>query len=121
MKSIRKELDEDDASIVEEYRTKIEEAGMPDHAREQAEKELGRLERMGEQSAESSVIRTYLDTILSVPWNEHSEEKLDPTHAREVLDADHAGLEDVKDRIVEYLAVRKLRGERGMPNATKRG
>src|SRR5437588_11066458 len=81
MDSIRKELNEDDASVVEEYRTKIEEAGMPEHAREQAEKELGRLERMGEQSAESSVIRTYLDTILSVPWNEHSEEKLDPTHA----------------------------------------
>src|SRR6202020_1273592 len=113
MDSIRKELDEDDASIVEEYRTKIEEAGMPEHAREQADKELGRLERMGEQSAESSVIRTYLDPILSVPWNERSEEKLDPTHAREILDADHAGLDDVKDRIVEYIAVKKLRVERG--------
>src|ERR1700744_5724802 len=119
MDSIRKELDEDDASIVEEYRTKIEEAGMPEHAREQADKELGRLERMGEQSAESSVIRTYLDTLLSVPWNERSEEKLDPTHAREVLDADHAGLEDVKDRIVEYIAVKKLRVERGI-NEDKR-
>jgi len=114
MESIRKELDEDDASIVEEYRTKIEQAGMPDHAREQAEKELGRLERMGEQSAESSVIRTYLDWLISVPWSERSEEKLDPVLAREVLDADHAGLDDVKDRIVEYIAVRKLRLERGM-------
>ena len=119
MDSIRKELDEDDASVVEEYRTKIEEAGMPEHAREQAEKELGRLERMGEQSAESSVIRTYLDTILSVPWNERSEEKLDPTHAREILDSDHAGLDDVKDRIVEYIAVKKLRVDRGI-NEDKR-
>src|ERR1700759_327591 len=119
MDSIRKELDEDDASIVEEYRTKIEEAGMPEHAKEQADKELGRLERMGEQSAEASVIRTYLDTLISVPWNERSEEKLDPTNAREILDADHAGLEDVKDRIVEYIAVKKLRVERGI-NEDKR-
>ncbi len=121
MDSIRKELDEDDASIVEEYRTKIEEAGMPEHAREQADKELGRLERMGEQSAESSVIRTYLDTLLSVPWNEHSEEKLDPIHAREVLDADHAGLEDVKDRITEYIAVKKLRVDRGIQEDKRSG
>ena len=83
MESIRKELDEDDASVVEEYRTKIEEAGMPEHAREQAEKELGRLEKMGEQSAESSVIRTYLDWLIAVPWSENSEEKLDPVHARD--------------------------------------
>ena len=121
MDSIRKELDEDDASVVEEYRTKIEEAGMPEHAREQAEKELGRLERMGEQSAESSVIRTYLDTILSVPWNERSEEKLDPTHAREILDSDHAGLDDVKDRIVEYIAVKKLRVDRGITEDKRSG
>ena len=109
MESIRKELGEDDASVVEEYRTKIEEAGMPEAVREQAEKELGRLERIGEQSAESSVIRTYLDWLIAVPWSKRSEERLDPQHAREVLDADHAGLEDVKDRIVEYIAVKKLR------------
>ncbi len=114
MESIRKELGEDDASILEEYRTKIEEAGMPDAVREQAEKELGRLERVGEQSAESSVIRTYLDWLISVPWGKRSDERLDPQHAREVLDADHAGLEDVKDRIVEYIAVKKLRVERGI-------
>jgi ATP-dependent Lon protease len=119
MESIRKELNEDDASVVEEYRTKIEEAGMPDPVREQAEKELGRLERMGEQSAESTVIRTYLDWLIAVPWSHRSDERLDPDHAREVLDADHAGLEDVKDRIVEYIAVKKLRQERGI-NEDKR-
>ncbi len=119
MESIRKELGEDDASVVEEYRTKIEEAGMPDPVREQAEKELGRLERMGEQSAESTVIRTYLDWLIAVPWSKRSDERLDPEHAREVLDADHAGLEDVKDRIVEYIAVKKLRQERGI-NEDKR-
>ncbi len=121
MESIRKELNEDDASVVEEYRTKIEEAGMPDHAREQAEKELGRLERMGEQSAESSVIRTYLDWLIAVPWSKRSEERLEPQHAREVLDADHAGLEDVKDRIVEYIAVKKLRVDRGINDDKRSG
>jgi ATP-dependent Lon protease len=115
MESIRRELGEDDASAIDEYRTKIEEAGMPDHVREQAERELGRLERMGEGgSGESQMIRTYLDWIVSVPWGERSEEKLDPAGTREVLDADHAGLEDVKDRIVEYVAVKKLREERGI-------
>jgi ATP-dependent Lon protease len=121
MESIRKELGEDDASVVEEYRTKIEEAGMPEHAREQAEKELGRLEKMGEQSAESSVIRTYLDWLIAVPWSKESEERLDPVHAREVLDADHAGLDDVKKRIVEYIAVKKLRQERGITEDKRSG
>jgi ATP-dependent Lon protease len=121
MESIRKELNEDDASVVEEYRTKIEEAGMPEHAREQAEKELGRLEKMGEQSAESSVIRTYLDWLIAVPWSENSEEKLDPVHARTILDEDHAGLEDVKDRIVEYIAVKKLRVDRGITEDKRSG
>ena len=114
MESIRKELGEDDASIVDEYRTKIEESGMPDAVREQAERELSRLERMGEVSGESSMIRTYLDWLISVPWSKRSDERLDPVHARDVLDADHAGLEDVKDRITEYIAVRKLRKERGI-------
>ncbi|MBV8948999.1 MAG: AAA family ATPase, partial [Solirubrobacterales bacterium] len=121
MESIRKELGEDDASVVEEYRTKIEEAAMPEAVREQAEKELGRLERMGEQSAESTVIRTYLDWLIAVPWSKRSEERLDPQHAREVLDADHAGLEDVKDRIVEYIAVKKLRQERGIVEDKRSG
>jgi ATP-dependent Lon protease len=114
MDSIRKELGEDDASVVEEYRTKIEAAEMPEQAHEQAVKELGRLERMGEQTGEASMIRTYLDWLIALPWNKRSEERLDPIAAREVLDADHTGLEDVKDRITEYLAVRKLRQERGI-------
>ena len=114
MDSIRKELGEDDASVVEEYRRKIEEAELPEEVREQAERELGRLERQGDSSPEASMIRNYLDWLLAVPWGKRSEERLDPLHTREVLDADHAGLEDVKDRIVEYLAVRKLREERGI-------
>src|SRR5258705_2718245 len=115
MESIRRELGEDDASAVDEYRTKIEKAGVPDHGREQAEGELDRLERMGEGgSGESQMIRTYLDWMVSVPWGERSEDKLDPVGTREVLDGDHAGLEDVKDRIVEYVAVKKLRQERNV-------
>ena len=114
LESIRKELGDDDGSAAEDYRSRIAEAGMPDAVREQAEREAGRLERMGDQSGESQMIRTYLDWLLAVPWAKRSEERLDPAYAREVLDADHAGLEDVKDRIVEYLAVRKLREERGI-------
>jgi ATP-dependent Lon protease len=121
MESIRKELGEDDANVVEEYRTKIAEAGMPDHAREQAEKELGRLERMGEQSGEAGTIRSYLDWLVAIPWSRRSEEKLDPVDARAVLDADHEGLEDVKERITEYLAVRKLRQERGIEEDKRSG
>jgi ATP-dependent Lon protease len=112
MESIRRELGEDDADIVEEYRAKIEAAGMPEAAREQAERELGRLERAGESSGEAQTIRTYLDWMVDVPWSERSDEVLDPVAAREILDADHAGLEDVKDRIVEHIAVKKLREER---------
>ncbi|WP_028058646.1 endopeptidase La [Candidatus Solirubrobacter pratensis] len=114
MESIQRELGEDGASVSEEYRKKIADAGMPEDVKEQADKELGRLERMGEQSGEASMIRTYLDWLIAVPWSKTSDEKLDPVSAREVLDADHAGLEDVKDRITEYLAVRKLRQDRGM-------
>jgi ATP-dependent Lon protease len=84
--SIRKELGEDDASVAEEYRTKIAEAGMPEAVQEQAERELSRLERIGEQSAEASVIRTYLDWLIAVPWSGRSEERLDPKHAREMLE-----------------------------------
>jgi ATP-dependent Lon protease len=121
LESIRKELGEDDASVSEDYRGKIAEADLPDAVREQAEREVGRLERMGDQSGESSMIRTYLDWLLAVPWGKRSEERLDPVHAREVLDNDHAGLEDVKERIVEYLAVRKLRQERGIAEDKRSG
>jgi ATP-dependent Lon protease len=114
MESIRKELGDDDASVVEEYEKRIADSKMPEPVREQAQRELGRLERMGEASGESSMIRTYLDWLLTVPWGERSDERLDPVHAREVLDADHAGLEDVKDRITEFIAVRRLRRERGL-------
>jgi len=121
MESIRKELGEDEGSVVEDYRQKIVEANMPDEVRQQAERELGRLERMGDQTGEASMIRTYLDWLLAVPWGKRSEERLDPVLAREILDRDHAGLEDVKDRIVEYLAVRKLRQERGIAEDKRSG
>jgi len=121
LESIRKELGEDDANVVDEYRRKIEEASMPEEVREQAERELGRLERMGDASGEASMIRTYLDWLLAVPWSTTSDERLDPKIAREILDADHAGLEDVKERIVEYLAVRKLRQERGIAEDKRSG
>jgi ATP-dependent Lon protease len=121
MDSIRKELGDDDASVAEEYRAKIEEADMPDEVSEQALKELARLERMGEQTGESSMIRTYLDWLIAVPWGKRSDEHLDPVAARAVLDADHAGLEDVKDRVTEYLAVRKLREDRGIEADPKSG
>jgi len=119
--SIRKELGEDEASVVEEYRQKIAEAGMPENVLEQAERELSRLERMGDQTPEATVIRNYLDWLLAVPWGKRSEERLDPNHTREVLDADHAGLDDVKDRIVEYIAVAKLRKERGIEQDRRSG
>jgi ATP-dependent Lon protease len=121
LESIRKELGEDDASVSEDYRAKIAEAEMPEKVREQAEREAARLERIGDQSAESSMIRSYLDWLLAVPWGKRSEERLDLGHAREVLDADHAGLEDVKERIIEYLAVRKLREERGIAEDKRAG
>src|SRR5438445_481 len=121
MESIQRELGEDSGSVAEEYRAKIAEAGMPEAVEEQAVKELARLERMGEQSGEASMIRTYLDWLISVPWSKRSDERLDPVHAREVLDADHAGLEDVKERITEYIAVKKLRLERGVQEDRRSG
>ncbi len=114
LESIRKELGDDDASVVDEYRAKIAESGMPEAVLEQAERELARFERTGESSPEASVIRNYLDWLLAVPWSKRSEDLLDPEHTRTVLDEDHAGLDDVKQRIVEYIAVAKLRRERGI-------
>jgi ATP-dependent Lon protease len=121
MDAIRKELGESEGSLLEEYRQKISAANMPDAVRQQADRELDRLERMGESNAESAMIRTYLDWLLAVPWAKRSDERLDPVLAREVLDADHEGLDDVKRRITEYLAVRKLRSDRGMTENRRSG
>src|SRR5215203_3829273 len=119
MDSIRKELGEDEVDLIAEYERKIAEAEMPEAVREQAERELRRLERQGEQSPESSMIRSYLDWLLAVPWSKRSEERLDPQHTRKVLDEDHAGLEDVKRRITEFIAVRKLRQDRGVEGESR--
>jgi ATP-dependent Lon protease len=122
MSAIRKELGEDgEEDVVAEYRRKIAEAGMPEDVEKEAERELGRLERTSEQSPEYGWIRTYLDWMTELPWSTRSEDNLDIAQARGVLDDDHEGLDDVKDRILEYLAVRKLRQERGLGEATGRG
>ncbi len=118
--AIRKELGDDD-DLVEVLRQRIAEAGMPEEVREQAERELGRLERTNAQSPEHGWIRTYLEWLLDLPWDVRSDDHLDLTEARGVLDADHTGLEDVKDRILEFLAVRKLREERGRAPEGGRG
>ncbi|HEY5573805.1 MAG TPA: endopeptidase La [Anaerolineales bacterium] len=114
LKAIQKELGEGDeqAAEVEEFRKKIEAAGMPEEAEKMARRELDRLSRLPTAAAEYGVIRTYLDWLVSLPWSELTEDNLDIAHARQVLDEDHFDLEDVKERILEYLAVRKLRQER---------
>jgi ATP-dependent Lon protease len=112
--AIRKELGElegEEGDEIARYRTKLDESKLSDEARKEATRELDRLEA-GAQGPESSTIRTYLDTLLELPWGEYSEESGDVKGARAILDADHAGLDDVKERIVEYLAVRKFRKER---------
>src|SRR5215218_3031626 len=119
MESIRKELGDDEGDLIAEYERKIAEAEMPEAVAEQADRELRRLERQGEQSPESSMIRSYLDWLLAVPWSKRSLERLDPAHTRKVLDEDHAGLEDVKRRITEFIAVRKLREERGVEDESR--
>jgi len=114
MKAIQRELGEEDEQTVEveEFRQKIESAGMPEEAEKTARRELDRLARLPTAAAEYGVIRTYLDWLVSLPWSVITQDNLEITNAREVLDQDHYGLEDVKERILEYLAVRKLRQER---------
>ncbi len=114
LKAIQKELGEGDEQAVEiaEFREKIDRAGMPEEAEKEARRELDRLSKLPTAAAEYGVIRTYLDWLTSLPWQVSSEDSLEIAHARQVLDEDHYGLEDIKDRILEYLAVRKLRLER---------
>jgi ATP-dependent Lon protease len=115
LKAIQKELGEDDEqAIFTEYREKIEAAGIPEEAKKEALRELNRMEKLQPQSAEYGVIQTYLDWMVELPWNKVSEDNLDIVHARQVLDTDHYDIKDVKERILEYLAVRKLRLERNM-------
>ncbi len=121
--AIRKELgDSDDGTgSSDDYRTRIEAADLPEKVREAALREVGKLERSSEQSPEGGWIRTWLDTVLDLPWNTRTEDSTDLKAARDILDADHHGLEDVKDRIVEYLAVRARRAQRGMAVVGGRG
>ena len=113
MKAIQRELEEDeDQQEIEKFRQLIEKANMPEEARKEAERELNRLSKLSVAAAEYGVIRTYLDWICSMPWDLRTEDKLDIAHARNILDEDHYGLTDVKERILEFLAVRKLRAER---------
>ena len=113
MKVIQRELEEDeDQHEIEKFRRLIEEANMPKEARKEAERELNRLSKLSVAAAEYGVIRTYLDWICSMPWELRTEDKLDIANARAILDEDHYGLIDVKERILEFLAVRKLRADR---------
>ena len=122
LSAIKKELGEDGGDdVVEEFRRRIAEGGLPEAVRESATQEVDRLERTSEQSPEHGWIRTWLDSLLDIPWGERSDDNLDVNDARRVLDEDHTGLSDVKDRIVEMLAVRKLRAERGLDETGGRG
>ncbi len=113
MKAIQRELEEDeDHKEIERFRQLIDEANMPEEARKEAERELNRLSKLSVAAAEYGVIRTYLDWICGMPWDTRTEDKLDIANARAILDEDHYGLQDVKQRILEFLAVRKLRAER---------
>jgi ATP-dependent Lon protease len=121
MDAIKKELGEGDSDVAADYRKKIEEAGMPEAVRKEVERELDRLERTSDQNPEAGWIRNYLDWMLDMPWNKRTVDQFDVTEARRVLDQDHTGLDDVKDRIIEFLAVRKRRDARGLAVAGGRG
>ena len=119
--AIRKELGEDEPEGADDLRGRVEAADLPEKVREAALREVGKLERAGDQSPESGWIRTWLDTVLELPWNVTTTDSTDIAGAREILDADHHGLDDVKDRIVEFLAVRARRAERGLQVVGGRG
>ncbi|WP_430502014.1 endopeptidase La [Micromonospora trifolii] len=119
--AIRKELGEDEPDGSADYRSRVESAELPDKVREAAMREVGKLERASDASPEAGWIRTWLDTVLEMPWGTRTEDNTDLAAARAVLDADHAGLADVKDRILEYLAVRNRRAERNLGVVGGRG
>ncbi|HEX3828686.1 MAG TPA: endopeptidase La [Sporichthyaceae bacterium] len=119
--AIRKELGEDEAEGAEDYRSRVESANLPEKVRTAVLREVTKLERSSDQNPESAWIRTWLDTVLELPWNTRTADNTDVVAARVVLDADHEGLDDVKDRIVEYLAVRARRNERGLQIVGGRG
>jgi len=122
LKAIQKELgDDDQAKEVSELRDKLTKLNLPKEARAEVERELGRLERSGRESMEAQVIRTYLEWIAELPWNTRSDDHLDLRHASEILDDDHYGLQDVKDRVLEFLAVRQLRAQQLAEEVEKTG
>jgi ATP-dependent Lon protease len=121
LNAIRKELGEGEPEGSDDYRARVEAADLPDKVRDAALREVGKLERASDQSPEGGWIRTWLDTVLDLPWNTRTEDSTDLKAAREILDADHHGLDDVKDRIVEYLAVRARRAQRGLQVVGGRG
>ena len=121
LNAIRKELGEDEPDGAQDYRTRIEEADLPEDVRKAALREVGKLERGSDQSPEAGYLRTWLDTILELPWSSKTTDSDDIVAARAILDADHHGLTDVKDRIVEYLAVRARRANRGLEVVGGRG
>ncbi|MFF3221478.1 endopeptidase La [Nocardia suismassiliense] len=121
LNAIRKELGEDEPDGADDYRTRVEQADLPDNVRAEALREVGRLERASDQSPESGWIRTWLDTVLELPWTVRTTDSTDVSAARAVLDADHHGLDEVKDRMVEYLAVRSRRAARGLEVVGGRG
>jgi ATP-dependent Lon protease len=121
LEAIKKQLNEGGSDVVSTYREKVAKAGMPENVLTEVNRELDRLERTSEQNPEYGWIRTYLDWMLDIPWNVRSEDNYDLVEARRILDEDHTGLSDVKDRIIEFLAVRKLRKERGLEVLGGRG
>jgi ATP-dependent Lon protease len=121
LEAIKKQLGEGGDDVVSTYRRRLAEAGMPEAVSTEVGREIDRLERTSEQSPEHGWIRTYLDWMFDIPWNARSEDHFDLAEARRILDEDHTGLDDVKNRIIEFLAVRKLREERGLDAVGGRG